>query len=52
VAGLQGKEKKPFEFEITNGRFSKKVLVDTTAKCDDSIQVKLVGQEVDIQTGS
>lgn len=44
VAGLPEKPKDPLEFEITGKRLSKKVLVDTAAKCNDSIQVKLGAQ--------
>jgi hypothetical protein len=44
LAGLPEKPKNPFEFQVTSGSISKKVLVNTAAKCRDSIQVKLGGQ--------
>jgi|WetSurMetagenome_2_1015567.scaffolds.fasta_scaffold899110_1 hypothetical protein len=44
LAGLPEKQKKPFEFQVTNGSISKKVLVDAATKCKDVIQVKLGGQ--------
>jgi hypothetical protein len=44
LAGLPEKAKEPLEFQVTSGSLSKKVLVDTAAKCKDSIQVKLGGQ--------
>ena len=44
VAGLPEKAKDPLEFLVTKGSLTKKVLVDTAAKCRDSIQVKLGSQ--------
>ncbi len=44
LAGLPEKPKNPLEFQITSGSISKKVLVDTAAKCKDAIQVKIGGQ--------
>ena len=44
VAGLPEKPRNPFEFQVIHGSILKKVLVDTAAKCKDSIQVKLGGQ--------
>jgi hypothetical protein len=41
MAGLPEKAKNPLEFQIISGSVLKKVLVDTAAKCKDSIQVKL-----------
>jgi hypothetical protein len=44
LAGLPEKPKSPLEFQVTSGSLSKKVLVDTTVKCRDSIRVKIGGQ--------
>jgi hypothetical protein len=44
VAGLPVRPKNPLKFVVTSKRLSKKVLVDTAAKCDDSIQVQLGAQ--------
>jgi hypothetical protein len=44
VAGLPVKPKYPLKFVVTSKRLSKKVLVDTAAKCNDSIQVNLGAQ--------
>jgi hypothetical protein len=41
VAGLPEKSKNPLEFVIVSSKFSKKTLVDTAAKCRDTVQVKL-----------
>jgi hypothetical protein len=44
VAGLPAKPKNPLKFLVASKRISKKVLVDTAAKCNDSIQVQLGAQ--------